>query len=492
MPPTIHHLLIALLAGLLLAGCNSEPAGVAAPAAAPVVARDPHAGHDHGPEGPKKEEIEDLFADAKAPSHDDHAGHDDHDDHAGEKADSHDDHAGEAIAGKDDHAGHDHGAGPGAGNCPEHGIPEAEDALCQPQLMATLRPGQGLKVRLATPDGAAKIGVVASTPQPAGEAGTPLPGQVVFNRNRLARLTPQLSGVVKKIHVTLGQQVKAGQLLAELAAPEVAALRASLATAQSRLQLAEANYLREQELLAKGVSSRLEFEQAEAERRQAQSAVTQSRQQLQDHGVDAATLKGLSGSTLALRAPFAGTVTEIASIAGEAVGPESSLLTLADLDTLWVELSVPEDRLLDLQPGAGVQLAFASLPGRAFNGKVFWVAPALDEKTRMLKALAEIDNSAGLLKSGLFGEARLAGKSSATALSVPADALQTIDGQPYLFIELEKDLFELRRVETAGRQRGAVLISLGLTPADRVVTAQGFALKSELLKSRLGASCADH
>ena len=75
---------------------------------------------------------------------------------------------------------------------------------------------------------------------------------------------------------------------------------------------------------------------------------------------------------------------------------------------------------------------------------------------------------------------------------MPADALQTIDGQPYLFIELEKDLFELRRVETGGRQRGAVLISLGLTPDERVVTGQGFALKSELLKSRLGASCADH
>lgn len=479
MRPTFSQLLIALLAGLLLAGCQSESAPVATPSAPAAAVGNPQETKDN------KAEIDDLFGDADAEGgHDDHDGHDDHE--------GHDDHAGEAPAAKDEHAGHDHGPGPGAGNCPEHGIPEVEDALCQPQLMETLRPGQGLKVRLATADGAAKIGIVASTPQPAGEAGTPLPAQVVFNRNRLARLTPQLSGVVKKIHVTLGQQVKAGQLLAELAAPEVAALRSALATAQSRQQLAEANYLREQELLAKGVSSRLEFEEAEAERLQSRSAAAQARQQLQDHGVDAATLKGLSGSTLALRAPFAGTVTEIASIAGEAVGLENSLLTLADLGSLWAELSVPEDRLLDLQPGAGINLAFASLPGRAFSGKVFWVAPGLDEKTRMLKALAEVDNRDGLLKSGLFGEARLAGKSSATALAVPADALQTIDGQPYLFIELERDLFELRRVETAGRARGAVLISLGLTPADRVVTAQGFALKSELLKSRLGASCADH
>ncbi len=477
--PILHKLLIALLAGLLLAGCQSEPVAVATPTAAA-----PAAGNAQG-SADKKADLDDLFDESESEKgHADHNGHDDHADHKG-----HDD---KKTAGHDHHAGHDRGHGPGTGVCPEHGIPEVEDALCQPQLMETLRPGQGLKVRLATPEAAGKIGVSASLPQPAGAGGTPFPGQVTFNRNRLARLTPQLSGVVKKVHVALGDRVKAGQLLAEIAAPEVAALSAALTSAQSRQQLAEANYLREQELLAKGVSSRLEFEQAEAERRQAQSAAAQARQQLRDHGVDPAGLKGLSGSTLALRAPFAGTVTEIAGIAGEAVTPESALLTLADLGTLWVELSVPEDRLLALQPGTGVNLAFPSLPGRGFSGQVFWVAPALDEKTRMLKALAEVDSRDGLLKSGLFGEARLAGDRDATALAVPADALQTIDGQPYLFIEMEKDLFEVRRVETAGRQRGAVLISLGLTPADKVVTAQGFALKSELLKSRLGASCADH
>lgn len=486
MRPTIHHLLIALLAASLLLGCQSEPAQEAATAAAP----------DHAPvaaaqgAAEPKPDLDELFDDAE--SEDGHPDHDDHGEDQSSGHDDHDDHAGEKTAGPDDHAGHDHGPGPGTEACPEHGIPEVEDALCQPQLMDSLRPGQGLKVRLATPEAAAKIGVSVSTPQPAGEAGTPLPGQVVFNRNRLARLTPPLSGVVKKLHVSLGEQVKAGQVLVEVAAPEVAALRAALASAQSRQQLAEANYLREQELFAKGVSSRLEYEQAEAERRQALSAGVQARQQLQDHGVDAAALKGMTGSTLMLRAPFAGTITEISSIAGEAVSPQSPLLTLTDLSTLWVELSAPEDRLLELQPGVGVNLAFVSLPGRGFSGQVFWVAPALDDKTRMLKALATVDNSAGLLRSGLFGEARLAGTSSASALSVPVAALQTIDGQPYLFIELERDLFELRRVETGGRQRGAVLITLGLTPADRVVTAQGFALKSELLKSRLGASCADH
>jgi cobalt-zinc-cadmium efflux system membrane fusion protein len=315
---------------------------------------------------------------------------------------------------------------------------------------------------------------------------------VVFNRNRLARLTPLAPGVVKKMHVRLGDQVREGQVLAEIASPEIAALRAELTAAQSRSELAETVYRREKDLLAKGVTSRQEFEQAENEWRQARSAVTQARQQLLDYGVAATDLEQMSGSTLPVRAPFDGSVALIDTVAGEAVGPGTPLMTLTDLSQLWVDLSVPEDRLLDVRTGARVSTSFAALPGRAFSGEIFWIAPALDEKTRMLQVLARVDNSEGLLRKGMFGDVLLTENPGAEALAVPADALQSLDGIPYVFVELERDLYELRRVEAGRRNNGTVLIARGLTPDDRVVSAQGFALKSEILKSRLGASCADH
>lgn len=110
----------------------------------------------------------------------------------------------------------------------------------------------------------------------------------------------------------------------------------------------------------------------------------------------------------------------------------------------------------------------------------------------MLKALAKVENREGLLRSGLFGAVRPVGKVVAGAFAVPTDALQTVDGAPYVFVQVEKDLFELRRISTGSKSGRTVVVNEGISAADRIVTAQAFALKSEVLKARLGASCADH
>lgn len=189
--------------------------------------------------------------------------------------------------------------------------------------------------------------------------------------------------------------------------------------------MAEAVYLREKDLFEKGISSRQEYQQAEAELRQAESAAARARQQAQAFGLEG------SGSTLPVRAPFDGVVVERTAVAGEAVAAGTPLFTLADLSTLWIEVSAPEDALLEMRSGQVVTASFAGLPGRTFTGKIFWVAPALDEKTRMLKALVEIDNRDGVLKSGLYGEIRPAGEvSTAGALAVPADAFRAWTASP--------------------------------------------------------------
>jgi cobalt-zinc-cadmium efflux system membrane fusion protein len=96
----------------------------------------------------------------------------------------------------------------------------------------------------------------------------------------------------------------------------------------------------------------------------------------------------------------------------------------------------------------------------------------------------------------MFTNATILRSGSSTGVSLPADAVQHIDGHSYIFIQREPDLFELRRVTTSALHEGRVGISAGIDPAHgselRVVSARGFALKSEVLRARLGASCADH
>lgn len=400
---------------------------------------------------------------------------------------------------EDDHEGHDHAnQGSNDGICPEHRVPEVEDALCQGDRLAELQPGEGMKVRLASPDVAAKAGIGIVNPQQIDLTdGIDIPGRVEFNRHNLARITPLSAGIMLKVHVQPGIQVDKGDLLAEIAMPEIASLKARFLTAKARQTQTEATYLREKNLLKKGISSAWEFEQADAEYRATQNSSEQYRQQLLNYGLAASALDqllvdGESSAALSLRAPFAGTVVAVETAVGEAVEPGTSLFTLADLDTLWIELSVPESSIYQVRDNAPIQARFNGLPDMVFSGQVFQAGVVVDERTRTLKVLAEVKNPSQRLKVGMFGSVRLLQGGKRQVLSVSADALQNIDGISYVFVQQESDLFDLRRVQAGGKKDGMVMILAGLSLNDHVVVSQGFALKSEVLKARLGASCADH
>ncbi len=440
-----------------------------------------------------QDQAEELFSD------DEHA--EEHDEH-GQAAPEVDEH-GHAVAERDEHGAdeeldeHGHAASED-GICSEHLIPEAEDALCNPDLIGKLQPGMGLKVRLASADVAAKAGVRLSTPQSMTLAeGIDIPGRVEFNRHRLAAITPMEPGVIRKVSVRLGDRVTRGQVLAEVAMPEMASLKTQLLAARAKEVQTEAMYNREKDLLERGISSRQEFQQAESQYSSARSASRQYHQQLLNFGLSQADIEQLLltsdiSALVPLRAPFAGTIVEVSTALGEAVAPGTALFNLADLDNLWVELSLPESRIYQAQIDAPVQVRFDGLPAMAFSGRIFQVGAAIEERTRTLKVLAEVKNPGHRLKVGMFGKARLLEGDETRVLTIPPDALQSIDGRPFVFIQQESDLFELRHVRTGAKTRGIVPIIAGLMPGEQVVSSQGFALKSEILKARLGASCADH
>ncbi len=423
----------------------------------------------------------------------------------------------DAFFEEESHEGHDHESSaekthhektPGHGEndhgcntnniCPEHGVPEAIDALCGGDHIAELQPGDGMMVRLASPDVAAKAGLVMVKPKPVSLAGgIAIPGRVAFNRNHLAHITPLAAGIIRQVFVQPGSTVSKEDALAEIAMPEIASLKAQYLAARARQVQAKAAYDREKNLLARGISSRQEFQQAEAEHQVTQSATKQYLQQLLNYGLSGESIRSLSNSgdtsaVVTLRAPLTGTMVDVKTAVGEAVSPGVPLFTVANLDTVWVELSIPESRIYQVQVDAPVLARFDGLPDRVFSGRIFQVSAAMDERSRTLKALAEVQNPGHRLKVGMFGSTRLVEKAETKVLAVPADAVQTIDSLQYVFISQEPDLFELRRVQTGVQENGSVTIPAGLSPDDQVVANQGFALKSEVLKARLGASCADH
>jgi multidrug efflux pump subunit AcrA (membrane-fusion protein) len=127
-----------------------------------------------------------------------------------------------------------------------------------------------------------------------------------------------------------------------------------------------------------------------------------------------------------------------------------------------------------------VELRVDSLPEKVFTGKLTWIGPAVDERTRMVRARAEFANPDRLLKDKMFATGRILTRQTEGALLLPPSAIQHIDGRAFVFVKLGENLFD-------GRQE----VLAGVKPQDQIAVSHAFAIKSAMLMSSLGAGCAD-
>lgn len=379
--------------------------------------------------------------------------------------------------------------------CEEHRVYEHECGICRPDMLGRLTVGQGVKVRFSSSESVRKAGVRT------GHASiVPITldiqalGELSYNRNRLAVVVPYASGVVREVYVDVGQVVEAGQLLAEVNSPMVADAKSALVKAladQERLRLASE---RERRLVEGSVASRQNYEATQAAYAVSVSEVKRARQQLLNLGlteveVEAVEKDRSTSSVLPLRAPFAGVVVERDAVLGAATDAGSPLFRIADLSTMWFELSLPEQDAVRTRPGVVLEAEFDALPGESFEGQITWIAPRVNEFTRTVQARATIPNPDLRLKSGLFGRARIREAIVWDGLTVSAEAVQVVEGRSIVFAKLEDDLFETRIVKTGPVFADRVSVLEGLSPNEEIAVSETYVLKSELLKARLGAGC---
>jgi cobalt-zinc-cadmium efflux system membrane fusion protein len=320
--------------------------------------------------------------------------------------------------------------------------------------------------------------------------------RVTYNQNQLARITPLAGGVVRRVSADLGDVVSKGQVLVEIVSPDIAKVESEYLSTLANKALKKLVFKREKELVQKKISSQQEYEQASAEYQVARNTTMMKRQQLLNYGLTEEHIREVvdkrSGSShLKILAPFPGTIIERNAVIGEVVKPGDVLFTLADISKMWLEITVPEDRLSPLKIGDMVEATFDALPEVSVRGSLIWLASSIDEQSRMMKAHASVVNPNSLLKHGMFGKVKILPKHSVNGLRVPADTIHHVDGKDFVFVKLSNDLYEIRRVSLGGKENNHVEIVEGVTPQTEVVVAHSFTLKSEFLKSRLGAGCVD-
>jgi RND family efflux transporter MFP subunit len=303
-----------------------------------------------------------------------------------------------------------------------------------------------------------------ATPAPIGVA-LALPAELkpATEASLLARVT----GYVRKWHVDLGDQVKAGQLLAELDTPELerelGRAEAQLTLAEAAHKLAESTAKRWQELFAAKTASSQETDEKQADLEFKGAAVNTARAEVQ-------RLQQIAAFAL-ISAPFAGTVTARHVDLGQLVeaGGNKELFHLADTSRLRVFIHVPQAYARGIKTGQPAELLLAELRGTPIPVRVVRTAGAIDAASRTLLVELEADNADGGLLAGGYAQVRLPGVDTDRPLAVSANALIFRAEGPMVVSVDAGGMARLHKV-VLGRDFGsAVEVLEGLPPGGRVI-----------------------
>jgi len=314
-------------------------------------------------------------------------------------------------------------------------------------------------------------------------------GKVEANADRIAHISPRISGQIVFVSASLGDRVTAGQTLVTLKSLEMAEAANRSRLSKTKLALAQANMRRIRTLVEKKIVARKELLQAETDYKLAQTELQNDQERLSLYGAAGSTLRGSSSkkTTLMVPAPISGTITEKHAIIGELSDPSKSLFTVVDLSSIWIVVDIYEKDLAKVHKGQAATVTVDAYPDVKMTGRVTYLADVLDATTRTLKARVEVANPDRKLKPEMFARIELTPPAnSVITLVVPEDALQEIDGKRVLFVTDEKqENFRPEAVETGRSSGGMVEIVSGIKEGNRYAVKGSFILKSELKKGEL-------
>ncbi|MDM4768274.1 efflux RND transporter periplasmic adaptor subunit [Pelomonas sp. SE-A7] len=310
------------------------------------------------------------------------------------------------------------------------------------------------------------------------QAANDFSGEVKFNEDKTAHVVPRLGGVAESVIANLGQQVRAGQVLAVIASTSLSEQRSELLTAQRRQEAAQATHDREKKLWQEKISAEQDFLQAQTALREANIAVDNARQKLAAIGASGSST-GLN--RLEVKAPFDGTVVEKHLSRGESVKEDASIFTVSDLNSVWAEFAVAPKDLAVVRVGQKVIVSSSAFDEKV-QGTISYVGSLLGEQTRTARARVTLANPQGAWRPGLFVTVSVLGVEQQVPIAVPAEAIQSIDNQSAVFKAVPTG-FQLVSVKT-GRSDGKwTEILQGLKAGDKVATSNSYILKSELGKA---------
>lgn len=329
-------------------------------------------------------------------------------------------------------------------------------------------------------------------------------GQVAMNEQHTSHIGTLADGRITAVNVLTGAMVHRGTVLAELHSHSVhetvgALLQAFAAADRQRSAVAFAQQAVERYghlygIQAASLEERQNADQMLATARQgmadAEANVHMEREHLSELlQVPPETLKPgnlYNRELVPVRSPIDGVVVARNVTVGQVVDTGFEAFAVSDLSSVWVIAAVNEKDLSLVRRGARADVITQAFADTAFPASVAMVGDTLDPETRTVPVRINVANPGTRLRPGMFASAHIAGPKTRTALFIPEDALQDINGNQVVFVTADGSTFRTQVVKLGTRSEGRTEVIEGLKPGDHVVVNGAFMVKGELLKGSVG------
>ncbi|MGM0563095.1 MAG: efflux RND transporter periplasmic adaptor subunit [Pseudomonadota bacterium] len=286
-------------------------------------------------------------------------------------------------------------------------------------------------------------------------------------------VTTQMAGSVDNIHFNSGDRVKRGETLVSL---DSRTDRAQLQSMEAAARLAQQEYERNKKLYERGSISESNLERVVSERDQAVANAEAQRELVKQKTI---------------RAPFAGELGLRQINLGQYLTPGSPIVTLQQLDPIYINFSLPEQNLNEIAQGLKARATMGAWPGEQFEGEITAMEPGVDSQTRNFNIQATFDNKDLKLRPGMFAQVSIQLPESEDVVVVPRTAIKFSPYGNSVFIISEKkvegeegeektQLIVTNRFVKTGRERGdLVAVTEGLEPGERVATSGLLKLRND-------------
>lgn len=287
-------------------------------------------------------------------------------------------------------------------------------------------------------------------------------------------------GILEQMPMSIGDNVKKGQVVARLNSPELLTLQLQFLKATTDLALITRTYQREKRLFSQGIIAGRRVHEAANQYQSALADVNAAQQLLEISGMTKEAITQLAtsqrfNSQLAVYAPVNGVVMERMAVPGARVDTLAPLYRIADLNELWLDISVPQERIADIHLGDKAVIENSQVTAII---KVFGKSVDLENQTVLVRAL--VQGKPAIVRVGKHVNVQILCEDIEDAFKVPDSALAQSDGKTFVFVKTAAG-FEATEVHAIGKEGNASIVKGKLRTDAQIATKGAVALKANWL-----------